>query len=184
MKKCAIFDMDGTLFNTNDVNYYAYNEALAKYNLSIDYDYYCKNCNGKHYKVFIPEYVNNDIEKVEDIHNSKKKLYSKYLDKVKINNHLIEFIKLIKKEYFIALVTTASKTNTNDILKHTNTFELFDLILTADDITRPKPNPEGFIKAIEYFKIDPENCIIFEDSDIGIEAALKTGSEVVKIEFF
>ncbi len=184
MKKCAIFDMDGTLFNTNDVNYYSYKEALSKYNISIDYEYYCNFCNGRHYKVFIPDLVNNDSEKIEDIHNTKKKLYYKYLDKVKVNNHLVEFIKNIKKEYYIALVTTASKKNTLDILKYTNTYELFDLILTADDIKKTKPDPEGFNKAIKYFKLDAKECIIFEDSDVGIEAALKTKAEVVRIERF
>ena len=38
--KLAIFDMDGTLFNTNDVNYYSYKEALEKYNVSLDYNHY------------------------------------------------------------------------------------------------------------------------------------------------
>ncbi len=184
MKKCAIFDMDGTLFNTNEVNYFAYQEALKKYNVSIDYDYYCKYCNGRHYKVFIPSLVDNDNKKIEDIHNIKKELYSKYLHKVKMNNHLIEIIKHIKKDYLIALVTTASNKNTNEILNYTNTYELFDLILTSDDIKKPKPNPEGFIKAIEFLKVKPENCIIFEDSDVGVEAALKTGAEVVKVENF
>ena len=66
--KLAIFDMDGTLFNTNNINYYAYKEALDKYNVSIDYDYYCNYCNGRSYKVFIPPLVNNDEEKVQDIH--------------------------------------------------------------------------------------------------------------------
>ena len=184
MKKCAIFDLDGTLFNTNDVNYYAYKEALSKYNISMDYEYYCNYCNGRHYKVFIPDLVNNDINKIEDIHYNKKELYSKYLDKVKINNHLIEFIKSIKEKYYIALVTTASSKNTYDILNYTNTFKLFDLILTSDDVKNAKPNPEGFNKAIDYFKLNPSDCVIFEDSDVGIEAALKTGAEVIRIEKF
>ena len=52
--KLAIFDMDGTLFNTNNINYYAYKEALDKYNVSIDYEYYCRFCNGRHYLDFLP----------------------------------------------------------------------------------------------------------------------------------
>ena len=182
--KLAIFDMDGTLYNTNDINYCAYKEALSRYNVELDYEYYCNYCNGRHYTVFIPDMVNNDKEKIEDIHNNKKNLYSKYLDKVIINERLFDIIEKIKDEYKIVLVTTASKKNTFEILEYTNKKELFDLILTADDISKPKPDPEGFNKAIEYYDADPKDCVIFEDSEVGIEAAIKTGASVMKIENF
>ncbi len=184
MKKLAIFDMDGTLFNTNDVNYYAYKEALSKYGVSIDYDYYCNYCNGRHYTVFIPPLVDNDKDKIQDIHKTKKDLYSKYLDKVKVNDRLIDIIKNIKDNYNIALVTTASKKNTYEILEYTNTKDLFDLILTSDEISNPKPDPEGFLLAINHFQANPADCMIFEDSDVGIEAALLTGAAVFEIKKF
>ena len=182
--KLAIFDMDGTLYNTNDVNYYAYKEALAKYDVTIDYDYYCKFCNGRHYTTFIPPLVLNDQEKIESIHELKKQFYSKNLDKVIINKHLFNIIELIKNEYKIVLVTTASKKNTMEVLKFTNKDNLFDYILTQEDIKNPKPDPEGFLLAMEKFNSKPEDTIIFEDSDVGIEAARKTGASVFVINQF
>ena len=182
--KLAIFDMDGTLYNTNNINFFAYKEALDKYNVSIDYNYYCNYCNGRHYTTFIPPLVNNDCKKVEDIHNIKKASYSKYLNKVIINEHLFNIIESIKNEYKIALVTTASKANTYEILNYTQKFSMFDLILTADDIKKAKPDPEGFLMAMEKYQADPKECIIFEDSDVGIEAARKTNATIIKIENF
>lgn len=182
--KLAIFDMDGTLFNTNDINYCAYKEALNKYNIDLDYEYYCNYCNGRHYKVFIPALVNNDDQKMEDIHNIKKSAYSKYLNKVKINKHLFNIIDKIKEEYKIALVTTASKKNVYEILEYTGKTNVFDLILTSDDINKPKPDPEGFIVAMNKYGVEPQNCMIFEDSEVGIEAANRTNASVFKIEKF
>ncbi len=182
--KLAIFDLDGTLYNTNDINYYAYKEALSKYNINLDYNYYCDYCNGRHYTVFIPDMVDNNLEKIEDIHNVKKNAYSKYLDKVIINEHLFNIIENIKNEYKIVLVTTASKKNTMEILEFTKKSDLFDLIITAEDIDKPKPDPEGFNKAIEYYKANSKDCIIFEDSQVGLEAAYKTGASVVAIKKF
>ena len=182
--KLALFDLDGTLYNTNDVNYYAYKEALNKYDVDIDYDYYCNYCNGRHYTVFVPPLVDNDKDKIEDIHKTKKAAYSKYLDKVKVNEHLFNIIESIKNEYKICLVTTASKKNTMEILDYTNKTELFDYIITAEDITNPKPDPEGFNKAIEYFNAKPEDTVIFEDSEVGIEAARATGATVFVINQF
>ena len=182
--KLAIFDMDGTLYNTNNVNYYSYKEALEQYNVAIDYDYYCKFCNGRHYKIFISPLVNNDEEKVEKIHEMKKKFYSNHLDKIIINEHLFNIISLIKKEYKIALVTTASKKNTMELLEYTNKEKMFDYILTQEDIKNPKPDPDGFLKAMAKFNAKPKDTIIFEDSKVGIEAAQKTGASVIIIDKF
>ena len=84
----------------------------------------------------------------------------------------------------IALVTTASKKNTFEILNYTKKLELFDIILTSDDIKNPKPDPEGFLKAIEKSNVDSRESVIFEDSDIGIEAAKKTNATVFRVEKF
>ena len=184
MKKLALFDLDGTLFNTNEVNYYAYSEALKEKGYNIDYTYYSNYCNGRHYTVFLPQIVNNNEEIINYVHKRKKELYSSYLNKAKINIHLFNIIESLKETYNIAIVTTASKKNTHDILKYYNKLELFDLILTSDDIEKPKPDPEGYLKAISYFNATPENTIIFEDSEVGIEAAKKTGSSVLIINNF
>lgn len=178
MKKLALFDLDGTLFNTNEVNYYAYKEALKEKGYNLDYEYYSNYCNGRHYKVFLPQIVNNNEDIVNYVHRRKKELYFNYLSKAKINIHLFNMIEALKETYSVAIVTTASKQNTYDILKYYNKFDLFDLILTSDDIEKQKPDPEGYLKAISYFNVSPSDTIIFEDSDVGIESANKTGSSV------
>ena len=182
MKKLAMIDLDGTLFDTNEVNYCAYKKALNEKGFELDYDYYKNECNGRYYKVFLPELVNNDESVVEYVHNRKKDLYEKYLNKAIPNEHLFNILNSLKDTYYLALVTTASKKNTYDILNYFHKKELFDLILTHDDIKKSKPDPEGFIKALDYFKIKGEDAIVFEDSEVGIEAALKVGASVFKIE--
>ena len=184
MKNLALFDLDGTLFNTTKVNYHAYNEALKEKGYSIDYTYYSNYCNGRHYNDFLPEIVDNNEKTIEYIHKRKKELYSSYLDKAKINSHLFNIIESLKETYYIGIVTTASKKNTHDILNYFNKLELFDLILTSDDITKLKPDPEGYIKAMKYFKIEPENTIIFEDSEVGIKAAKASKATVFVVNKF
>ena len=67
------------------------------------------------------------------------------------------------------------KRTVGTFLKQFEITDLFDLVLTHDDIMNSKPNPEGFLKAMEYFEATPEETIIFEDSDVGLEAAEKSG---------
>lgn len=174
--KLIIADLDGTLFDTKDVNYYAYKEAIGIYGYELDYQYYCKFCNGRHYKDFLPQITTDDEKILSKMHKTKKQLYKKYLNQAIPNQHLISIIKLLKKEYKTALVTTASKENCMQILEQFELLDLFDLILTQDDIAKTKPNPEGFLKAMEYFGVKAKETIIFEDSDVGLEAAKQSGA--------
>jgi len=175
--KLIMVDLDGTLFDTKEVNYLAYQEAIAPYGYTIDYKYYCEFCNGRHYLDFLPQITTTDETILSDMHKRKKTVYSKFLDVARINNGLVDLLKLAKKEYKTALVTTASKENTYNILRQFGLVELFDLILTHDDVAKSKPDPEGYLKAMKYFNVEPEDCLIFEDSGIGIEAAEKSGAE-------
>ena len=89
----------------------------------------------------------------------------------------------MKNEYHTAVVTSGSS-NSKDILRNIGRLELFDVIFTIDDVKNGKPDPEGFLKAMEYFKVKPENTIIFEDSDVGLAAARKTGASICVVDDF
>ena len=175
--KLLIVDLDGTLFDTKDVNYYAYKEAILPYGYNLEYQYYCDFCNGRHYTDFLPQITTTDETILSAIHNAKKKAYGKYLNKAVLNLGLVDIIKALRESgYKTAVVTTASKENCREILYTFNMIDIFDLILTHDDVKNVKPDPEGFLKAMQFFKAEPKETIIFEDSDVGIEAAKKSGA--------
>lgn len=182
--RLAIFDLDGTLFDTKDTNFSSYKEALKNYGFDLNYDYFCKFCNGRYYLDFLPNISTTNKEILENIHKLKKDLYHLYLDKSIPNKHLFNIIELIKKDYKIAIVTTASYKNTLDILNAFNVKEKFDLVITKEDVKETKPNPEGFFKAMEYFNSNPEETIIFEDSEVGLQAAELTKATVIKVNSF
>jgi len=182
--KLAIFDLDGTLFDTKNVNFVSYRKAISMCGLkaSVDYQYYCDYCNGNHYKVFLPKIISGiTTEQMQKIHEKKKIIYSENLNLAVKNQHLFSIICLIRSEYLIALVTTASKKNTKDILNYFKVENLFDLIITQEHVNKTKPDPEGFIKAMDKMEVNVENTIIFEDSKIGLEAAEKSGAKYVKV---
>ena len=162
--KLAIFDLDGTLFDTKDVNYNAYQNAIrmAEIDVKIDYDDFCKLYNGKNYREFLPKIIPNiSEEQLKKIHNFKKNIYQEHLDKAKKNDLLFSMIEEIKEKFSVK--------------------NLFDLLITQEDIKNPKPSAEGFLKAMNYFNISKENTIIFEDSEIGIQAANKAETNYVKV---
>ncbi|PHI16995.1 HAD family hydrolase [Fusobacterium polymorphum] len=181
--KLILCDLDGTLFDTLEVNYYSYKESLNKFNCDIGYDFFLEECYGKYYKNFLSKLGFNE-EEMEKIHKIKKELYRKYLGSAKINENLFDMLQIIKDFYHIALVTTASQKNSEEILNFFNKRDLFELIISAEDVKNKKPDPEGFVKAMNYFNIAPKDTIIFEDSNVGIEAAIKSGANILKVKKF
>lgn len=186
-EKLAIFDMDGTLFDTKNVNFSAYSKAIeiCGYKVEIDYKYYCDFCNGNSYKVFLPQIVPGiTAEDMKRVHAIKKDVYPDYLELAIKNDHLFNMIKLMRTDYTIALVTTASRQNVEDILGAFGVSDVFDLILTQEDVTKTKPDPQGFLLAMEKCGVSKKNTLIFEDSDTGIEAADKSGANFVRVYGF
>ncbi len=183
-QKLAIFDLDGTLFDTKDVNYSAYQEAIkcCGFSAEIDYGFYCSYCNGNHYKDFLPVIIPGiTVNEMMKIHECKKKAYAKYLKHAKKNESLFELISCIKSEYRTALVTSASRTNADDLISEFKIRGVFDSIITQDDVERCKPDPQGFLKAMKESGISAEKTIIFEDSENGIKAAQKAGANYVRV---
>ena len=176
-------DLDGTLVNTNEVNYRAYCEALSTYGFQMERGYYYKNCNGRYYLEFLPEITTCDRKMLKDVHERKKEVYPKYLNLAKLNQNLVDLVRLCKTQYYTALVTTASRKNTYELLGYFGITDIFNLILTRDDIDKSKPDPQGYLLALNYFRVKPDEAIVFEDSEEGIQAARSAGCECYRYQF-
>ena len=94
---------------------------------------------------------------------------------------------LIQQGIQVAITTTTSLQNIYRYQKNINIYpklhfeNSFDLILTRENVKNIKPHPEVYLQAIEHFAVQPEECLIFEDSLIGVEAANAAGIEVVAV---
>lgn len=189
--RAILVDLDGTLADTSKVNYLAYEYAVTQFGYHIDYEYFKKNCNGKHYLEFLPSLTTDDRKTLEDIHQLKMNAYAGYLGEAKVNDELVGILQIARaltdknenRRCKIGLVTTASRTNTMELLQKYGLTDLFDVILTQEDVEKKKPDPEGYIKAMCALKVSPEKTLIFEDSGAGVEAAKRSGADYMEIEF-
>lgn len=78
-------------------------------------------------------------------------------------------------------MTTASKKNTYEVLEYFSITDLFDLILTRDDVDESKPDPQGYLLALRYFDCKAADAVVFEDSPEGIEAAERAGCDCYRV---
>ena len=97
-------------------------------------------------------------------------------------------IEEIKEKFYISIVTNASKKNVEDILEKFSVKNLFDLLITQEDVKNPKPSAEGFLKAMgEHMKLKDvlrqydEQSLYFYARDLGIQAANKAETNYVKV---
>ncbi|MDZ4310278.1 MAG: HAD family phosphatase [Cypionkella sp.] len=81
----------------------------------------------------------------------------------------------------MALVTSSGRQEAHHKLAIAGIAEMFDLIITVDDVTAPKPNPAPYLLAAEKLGVATDRCLVFEDSETGAEAAHRAGCFVVQI---
>ena len=116
--KLAMVDLDGTLVHTLNANFSAYNKALKEVGFSITKRYFAQHCDGRSYKDFLPEVLGQDRFLIETVHKRKNEIYAGCMQEVQLNLHLISILRAIRPDYYLALVTTASRENVNHILAH------------------------------------------------------------------
>ncbi len=177
-----IFDLDGTLFDSSEANVAAYSQAFKAAGVEFNENKY-RQLFGLRFSEMIDAIAPGTNDEVKaKIKTAKAESYKANLALVKPNNGLIKLLEAVSPGFSTALVTTASKTNVTNLLKHFNIAEdLFKVIITGEDVTNGKPDPECYLKTIEALAVKPEDCCVFEDSPVGIEAARKAGIEVIKI---
>ena len=175
--KLAMVDLDNTLVFTMKANYAAYKRALNEHGYDFTLEQYARDCDGKSYRSFLPGLVGGSAELAEAVHDRKIELYPECMTLAELNAPLTDILRALKGEYYIALVTTATRRNVERILEHFALTELFDAVVTNEDVLHSKPDPFCYNMVIERFGVERRNCIIFEDSPTGIAAALASGCQ-------
>ena len=179
--KLIITDFDGTLVNTFEANYLAYAEAFAQCGQILTYDLY-RRCFGYRYDDFMHIAGVNDVDIQQRIRKIKGEVYPFYFDHLQSNEPLINFIRALHRNGGkTALASTARRLNLVNALQYLHLTEFFDCVLAGEDVIHGKPNPEIYLKAMERMEVSARQTLIFEDSEVGIEAAEASGAQCIKI---
>ena len=185
-KKLLIFDFDGTIANTSIFHEQAFKEVLINYNINFFYrDIAGLSSEDAFQKIFHENDIFITNKALSDLVRQKqhiaRKLISKHLEP---SEGLYDFLIWAEDLFKICIVSSGSSSSIINALQKIKLENFFDKIICAEDVENTKPNPEGFIKALETFSINPEEAIIFEDSDSGFEAADGAGIIYLDVNLF
>jgi beta-phosphoglucomutase len=177
-----ITDLDGTLCDTLEANVAAYHRAFEDAGLPFDEAVYRANF-GHRFNEMMDAIAPHTTAKQRDAIAERKSIhYPQQTELVAINDNLVDILRYAKAGgALIGLATTAKQRNASVILEHFELTELFDATIFGEDVTHGKPHPECYQLVLQKLRAAPESSIIFEDSEIGIEAARAAGAHVIKV---
>jgi phosphoglycolate phosphatase len=174
-KKLAIFDLDGTLIDAYDSIYKTIDFICEKINYEkFDYDRVKRAVGGGDLKLIQNLFSE---EKIKIAHKLYRENYLNFLkDNVKLMKGSIEVLNQIKdKKIKIALATNRSKFCLNFILDQAGIKNYFDILLCADDVKNPKPDPEIILKILKETGLKKEETFYVGDMDIDYETGRNAG---------
>ena len=186
MISAIITDFDGTLVDTFEANLRAYQKAFNGVGLNLTAEKY-RQCFGYRFERFMMAAGITDEKTWNYIREAKKDYYPQFFDYLKPNKALIELIDgFHQMGGKTAIASTARKENLMNVVNHLGVGDIFDLIYAGIDVKQGKPSPEIYYKAMEALGVGPDETLIFEDSEVGIQAAKASGAKymVVNSEHF
>lgn len=177
--------MDGTMIDNMSHHKNAWIEFLKRQGIHLTPEEYKKRFSGKKNKQIFEEVFGKTLsdEEVAKFGAMKEGLYQElYASHFKEVNGLTQIINELKRRNLkVAIATTAPKMNRNWGLRLLKLTDIFDLVLGEEHVVRGKPDPEIYLKSAEKLGVKPEECLVFEDSPAGVEAAKRAGMKVVGI---
>lgn len=174
--KGLIFDCDGTLVDSMPLHMKAWEESFKNFEVKFEYDFLYSLKGMK--ETDIVELYNKTFGtniNPEEIVSVKQAYMEKNVSSVLPIEPIVNIAKTYYKKLPLAVVSGSVKSIVHKELEVIEIFNLFDVILTADDPFRPKPSPDIFLAAAEKINVNPKACMVFEDGDAGLEAAAAAG---------
>jgi beta-phosphoglucomutase-like phosphatase (HAD superfamily) len=177
-----IFDCDGTLTDSMPIHYVAWVEALSRYGIAFPESRFYELGGVPTSKIIEllseEQGIAVDAEKAGD---EKEALFLKNLDRVNPNVPVCAIARKYHGKLPMAVASGGLRAIVIDQLVSIQVFDFFGAIVGAEDTELHKPNPDVFLEAASRIAIKPAQCLVFEDTDIGIEAACRAGMDYVDV---
>ncbi|PJG58520.1 HAD family hydrolase [Aeromonas cavernicola] len=171
-----IFDMDGTLVDSMPLHLDAWQQTSAEFGLPFDRAE-INEYGGIPTRKIVPMIASQHglTIDVEAFTQRKIALYMENISRVKVFPNMWDLVKRYHGKVAMGIGTGSPRQQAELILKSTGLDAYISVVITADDVTNHKPHPDTFLKVAEQLGATPANCLVFEDTQIGIQAGKASG---------
>jgi beta-phosphoglucomutase len=184
--KAILFDMDGVLIEAKDWHYEALNEALKLFGSKISLYDHLVTFDGLPTKDKL-NMLSNLGKLPKDLHPIINKLKQKHTMRMILNkckplfSHQYALSKLYDENYKMAVCSNSIRKSVEVMIQQAGIEKYFEFYVSNEDVSKGKPDPEMYIKAMSKMNLKPKECLILEDNENGILAAKASGAHLLKI---
>lgn len=183
--RAVLWDMDGTLLDSSEYHWQSWRETLAAESYELSREKFASFFGQRNdmilHGIFGPDYPASDLRRVSDI---KEEMYRELLRAggIELLPGVERWLKSLRREgWKQAIASSAPLLNIEAILDVLNLRNVFDAVVTAEDVERGKPDPQVFLAAAEKVSVPPSRCIVVEDAPAGTEAGRRAGMRTIGI---
>jgi beta-phosphoglucomutase family hydrolase len=180
--KAYLFDCDGTIVDSMPLHYVAWKTVLAEWGCEFDEKLFY-SWGGMPVREIVAALNEQHglAMPAEEVARRKEGMYYKILPELKAVPEVLEHIHLSHGRIPFAVVSGSTRDSVTRSLETLAILDRFETLVCAGDYINSKPHPEPFLIAAERLGIAPEDCLVFEDTEMGIEAAAAAGMASVKV---
>ena len=180
--RAYLFDCDGTIVDSMPLHYIAWKTAFAEWNCPFPEDLFY-SWGGKPTREIIATL--NEMHEfampVEALAEHKEALYFKMLPQLKAIPEVMEIIEAEYGRIPFAVVSGGRRISVTNALSTLHLMDRFETIVSSEDYVNSKPAPDAFLVAAARLGVAPKDCLVFEDTDLGIQAATAAGMASVRV---
>ncbi len=179
-----IFDLDGTLADSNPAHLEAWTRACKAFGIEYPRDkfyYFAGLSSLKIAEEILEAYGKKKEISPDELSARKETEFDSLQEMVKPIEPVLQIVRYFYGKLPMAVGTGRLKASTFKTLDHLGLTRYFDVVIAADDVKHHKPEPETFLLCARKMNVRPEECLVFEDAERGLEAARKAGMEVIDV---
>jgi HAD superfamily hydrolase (TIGR01509 family) len=177
--------MDGVICHTNPYHAEAFHVFFEKRGIKATEDDFKEHMYGKNNSYILSHFLGRPIqgEELITLEEEKEGLFRDiYHSKVEPINGFPTILKYFKKKgWKTGVATSAPQANLDLILSSLNLYPVMESLMASEDVRKHKPHPEVYLTSASNLQVDPQNCLVFEDSYSGVMAAKNAGMKVIGV---
>ncbi|SLM62005.1 MULTISPECIES: fructose-1-phosphate/6-phosphogluconate phosphatase [Dickeya] len=177
-----IFDMDGTILDTEPTHNQAWQQVLSKYGMRYDREAMAALNGAPTWKIAqaIVAHHQSDVDPQRLAAEKAVLADVMLMDTVK-PLPLIDVVKAYHGRRPMAVGTGSTRYLAERLLRHLGLRDYFTAVVGADDVLEHKPFPDTFLRCATLLRVNPADCVVFEDADFGLQAASRAGMDVIDV---